>query len=252
VEELSCGLLRETGKIPESSFEIRGTEADSFALRSPQTPRRTSKDSASAYAEAEDDSARDLKIVERLAAGHYAARNAGYIAECSFVVADLVSSVESEGEPLREEILQATAEVSSEGRLAAVGACVHEVGVQLGGLIVVAECNFVPRATRTRRDVWHPFPSDCGEVVDIVGRESKRIGDSELGRAMSVEVVAHATTNRRPCLNVQSKTITLMVDGSRSPSKKRNLRASGLRSERRRSLSVENVASESSQKNDER
>jgi len=73
------------------------------------------------FAEAEDDSARDLKIVECFAVSYDATGDSGDIAERSLVMADLVAHVEAKGEPLREEVLQATAEVASEDRLAAVG-----------------------------------------------------------------------------------------------------------------------------------
>jgi len=89
------------------------------------------------FAEAEDDSARDLKIVECFAVSYDAAGDSGDIAERSLVMADLVAHVEAKGEPLREEVLQATAEVASEDRLTAVGACLHQVGVYLSRLVVI-------------------------------------------------------------------------------------------------------------------
>ena len=89
------------------------------------------------FAEAEDDSAHDLQIVECLAASHDAAGDSRDIAERSLVMADLVAHVEAKGEPPREEVLQATAEVASEDRLAAVGARLHQVGVYLSRLVVI-------------------------------------------------------------------------------------------------------------------
>ena len=89
------------------------------------------------FAEAEDDSARDLKIVECFAVSYDATGDSGDIAERSLVMADLVAHVEAKGEPLREEVLQATAEVASEARLAAVGARLHQVGVYLSRLVVI-------------------------------------------------------------------------------------------------------------------
>jgi hypothetical protein len=89
------------------------------------------------FAEVEDNPAHDLKIIECLVAGHDAAGDSGDIAERSLVMADLVAHVEAKGEPLHEEVLQATAEVASENRLAAVGASLHQVGVYLSRLVVI-------------------------------------------------------------------------------------------------------------------
>lgn len=190
--------LGETGRAPILSSRETGQEIHIGQLASLASCKfriEPTEDPVLTFAKAEDDSSRDLQIVERLTAGHDAAGDACDIAERGFVMADLVAHVEPEGEPLREEVLQAAAEVAREDRLAAVGACVHEVGVQLSWLIVIAECNFVSRATRTRRDVWYPFRPDCGEVVNIVGGERNWIGNAELSRIMTVEVVTHASAN---------------------------------------------------------
>ena len=56
----------------------------------------------------ENNSACDLKIVKCLAAGHDSAGDASDIAKGRFVMADLVAHIEPEGEPLSEEVLQAT------------------------------------------------------------------------------------------------------------------------------------------------
>src|SRR5882762_4555675 len=125
---------------------------------------------SSAFSEAEDDSARDLKIVECLAASHDSSGDSGHITESRFVVADLVAHIEAEGELPGEVVLQAAAEVSGENGLAAVRTRVHQIGVQLSGLIVIVERNFVPGSTDTRRHIRHPFPLECGKAIHIVCR----------------------------------------------------------------------------------
>jgi len=108
---------------------MRYISVSSRVLRAINFVKNEPKVHASMFAEAEDDSDRDLKIVKCLAASYDATGDSGDIAERSLVMADLVAHVEAKGEPLREEVLQATAEVASEDRLAAVGACLHQVGV---------------------------------------------------------------------------------------------------------------------------
>jgi len=60
---------------------------------------------SSTLAEAENDSAGNLKIVECLAVGRDASRDTRNIAKGRFVMADLVAHVEPESEPLSEEVL---------------------------------------------------------------------------------------------------------------------------------------------------
>lgn len=154
------------------------------------------------FAEAEDDSDRDLKIVECLAVSYDATGDSGDIAERSLVMADLVTHVEAKGEPLLEEVLQATAEVASENRLAAVGARLHQVGVYLSRFVFIVQCNFAPGPADACCHVWYPFPSDSEEVVDIVGGERKWIGNAELSRIMTVEIVTHAPAHGRACIDL--------------------------------------------------
>jgi hypothetical protein len=49
----------------------------------------------------------NLKIIKRLAACHDSSGDAGGIAEGRLVMTDLVAQIESEGEPLNVEVLQA-------------------------------------------------------------------------------------------------------------------------------------------------
>ena len=88
-------------------------------------------------------------------------------------MADLVAHIEPEGEPLSEEVLQATPKVPREGGLVAVGSGLQQIRTQLSGLIVVAQRNFLPRASHSCSHIRHPFLAKGGKVTDIVGRERK-------------------------------------------------------------------------------
>src|ERR1700676_1274903 len=121
-----------------------------------------------AFADAIDDSTRDLKIVEGRAACRQPSGNPGHITEGRFGMTDLISHIETEGKSLGEEVLQAASKVPGECGLTAVGPAVHKIYIQLRRLPVVAETNFVPGSAQTRSDIRHPFFSDRGEVIDII------------------------------------------------------------------------------------
>src|SRR3977135_1530754 len=95
------------------------------------------------FADAKDDSTRDLKSVEGLAGGHHPSRDPGHITKGRFVMTDLIPHIEPEGQPLGEEVLHTASKVPVECGLAAVGTGVHQIYIRLSGLPVVAERNFV-------------------------------------------------------------------------------------------------------------
>src|ERR1700676_4318747 len=79
------------------------------------------------FADAKDDSTRDLKIVERLAGGHHPSRDPGHIAEGRFVMTDLIAHIEPEGKSLGEEVFHTASKVPGECGLAAGGTGVHQI-----------------------------------------------------------------------------------------------------------------------------
>ena len=192
------------------------------------------------------DPASDLKIVECFATCHDSSGNTSDIAKGRPVVSDLIAHVEAEGEPFREEVLEAAAKVAAETGLAAVGTGLHQIRIQLSGLIVIAERNFVPGPANTRSHVRHPFPPNGGEVIDIVGGEGEWIGDAELDGVMTVEVVARTAADRCTGLYVQSESLAFVVHGSRNSSKNSNFGATGPRAVGSRCLRQENASSETS------
>jgi len=90
--------------------------------------------------------------------------------------------------------------------------------------------------------VWCPFPSDSGEVVDIVGGERKWIGNAELSRIMTVEVVTRAPAHGSACIYLQRKAITFMAGGSRNSGEQGNFRAARPCARRSGSLRKKNAS----------
>ena len=153
----------------------------------------------STLAEAEDDSACDLKIVERFAGSHDSSRNTGHIAERPLITADLVAHVEAKSEPLCEEKLQAAAKVSRECGLAAVGPCFHQIRIKWSGLAVVAQSDLASSSANAGRYIRHPSATERREVVNVVGRCGKGIGDAELDGIVISEVVEHPAADGSSC-----------------------------------------------------
>lgn len=149
------------GGLPLTGGDLKGL--DKSVMKQP-------KMQSSTFVEAEDDSARDLKIVECLAASHDSSGDSGHVTESRFVVADVVAHIEAKGELPGEVVLQTAPEVAGENGLAAIRTRVHQIGVQRSGLIVIVERDFVPGSTDTRRHIRHPFPVEGGKAIHIVCR----------------------------------------------------------------------------------
>src|SRR6202158_460027 len=149
--------------------------------------------------EAEDNSACGLKIIQRLASSDDSSRNASHIAEGALVFANFVTEVKAKGEVMREEKLQAASQVAGESRLAAVWTRFHQVGIKLGGFVVVGKRELAPRSADARGYIGNPSVMERGKMIDVVDRCRKWIGDAEFSGMVIAEIVEYATADGTPC-----------------------------------------------------